>query len=62
VDPNNPLRINGNVMVIPQNQIAFKVMLDTALNEELNSGYINSLLQKYSPGAFYPVSKPYQLP
>ena len=47
VQPNNPLRINGNVMVIPHNQMAFKEMLDTAIGEELNSGFIDSLIQKY---------------
>jgi ABC-type amino acid transport substrate-binding protein len=62
-NPSVPLRINGNVMVIPQNQPALKEMLDTALSEELNSGYIDTLLKKYStPGSFYSIAKPYSLP
>lgn len=64
VQPNNPLRIAANVMVIPQNQSAFKNMLDTAIGEELNSGFIDSLIQKYetSKGSFFPIAKPYSLP
>jgi len=64
VQPNNPLTINGNTMLIPQNQPAFKEMLDTALGEELNSGYIDTLIKKYetSPDSFYPVAKPFSLP
>jgi ABC-type amino acid transport substrate-binding protein len=61
-NPNVPLRINENVMVIPQGQPAFKEMLDTALQEELNSGYIDTLIKKYAQGEFYPVAKPYSLP
>ena len=58
-----PLRINGNAMLFPQNQSAFKEMLDTAIGEELNSGYIDTLLKQYStPGSFYPIAKPYALP
>ena len=62
VNPSNPLRINGNVMVIPKNQPELKEMLDTAIGEELNSGFIDQLIQKYSPGEFYPIAKPYSLP
>lgn len=63
VQPNNPLRINGNVMVIPQNQMVFKEMLDTAIGEEINSGFIDSLVAKYKQkGQFYPVANVYSIP
>jgi polar amino acid transport system substrate-binding protein len=62
--PNNPIRIYGNVMVIPQGQETFKSMLNTALDEEINSGYIDSLVKKYQtePNSFYPLAKPFSLP
>lgn len=64
VQPNNPLTINGNTMLIPQNQMAFKDMLNTALGEELNSGYIDTLIKKYetSKSSFYPPAKAFALP
>ncbi len=61
-NPSKPVRINANVFVIPQNQPEFKEMLNSAIGEELNSGYINTLLQKYAPGQFYPVAQPYAIP
>ncbi len=63
VQPNNPLRINGNTMLVPQGQEAFKSMLNVALGEELNSGYIPQLLKKYnSVASFYPLAPAYSLP
>jgi ABC-type amino acid transport substrate-binding protein len=64
VQPSNPLTINGNTMLIPQNQMAFKEMLNTALGEELNSGYIDTLIKKYetSKNSFYPPAKAFALP
>lgn len=64
VQPNNPLTINGNTMLIPQNQLAFKTMLNSALQEELNTGFIDALVKKYqtSSNSFYLPAKPYSLP
>ncbi len=64
VQPNNPITINGNTMLIPQNQLAFKTMLNAALQEELNTGYIDTLVKKYqtSSNSFYLPAKPYNLP
>ncbi|MDP3981002.1 MAG: transporter substrate-binding domain-containing protein [Chlamydiota bacterium] len=64
VQPKNPLRVYGNVMMFLQGQEAFKSMLNVALTEEINSGYIDSLVKKYqtSPNSFYPVAKPFELP
>ena len=64
VQPSNPLRVNGNSMIVGQDQAAFKALLNTALEEELNSGFIDGLVTKYqtSPNSFYPVAKPFTLP
>lgn len=64
VQPNNPLRVNGNSMMIPKGQEAFKAMLNTTLEEELNSGFIDQLVKKYetSKNSFYPIAKPFALP
>lgn len=64
VQPNNPITINGNTMLVPHNQLAFKNMLNTALQEELNTGYIDMLIKKYqtSDNSFYLPAKPYALP
>lgn len=59
--PNNPIRTFGNTIVVPKNQDGFKTMLNTALEELLTSGEIDTLLRKYEkyPGSFYPVTKAY---
>lgn len=64
VQPGNPIRIYGNVMVINQGQDVFKSMLNVALDEEINSGYINDLVKKYeeAKNSFYPIAKPFGLP
>lgn len=64
VQPARPLRVNGNAMMLPQGQESFKAMLNTALEEEINSGYIESLVKKYetSKNSFYPVAKTFGLP
>ncbi len=62
--PDNPIRTFGNTIVIPKNQNGFESMINTALEELINSGYINKLIKKYEkyPGTIYPVSKSYQTP
>ena len=64
VQQNNPVRVNGNSMVVPEGQDSFKAMLDVAIQEELNNGFINNLVQKYqtSPNSFYSIAKPFSLP
>ena len=64
VQPNNPLRTYGNVMMINNGQEAFKSMLNVALAEEINSGYVDSLVKEYASanGTYYPVAKPFSLP
>ena len=62
--PNNPIRTYGNVMMLPQGQETLKAMLNVALLEEINNGYIDSLVKKYqtSPNSYYPIAKPFALP
>src|SRR3989344_1969059 len=57
-----PIRIFPNTMLVPTGDIRFKTMLDTALTELLNTGYVDELMLKYVPtkGAFYPVDYPYR--
>jgi len=64
VQPANPLRINGNTMVVPEGEQSFKSMLDVALQEELNSGFFAALVKKYEtiPGSFYPPARTFDLP
>jgi ABC-type amino acid transport substrate-binding protein len=56
-----PIRLFGNCMMFRRGQVEFKSMLDTALSELINNGYIDQLLDKYSPGpnTFYRVAYPY---
>lgn len=59
--PDNPIRSFGNTIVIAKNQDAFRTMLNTALEELVNSNVAEELVKKYEkyPGSFYPVAKPY---
>lgn len=60
--PDKPLRIFGNVLVLPQHEHQLKQFLDTALLEMLYSGAIDRILQKYEPGpgVFPRVALPYK--
>jgi len=57
-----PVRVFGNTMMFKRGQVEFKAMLDTALQELLNSGFVDELLDKYEtfPGAFYRGAYPYR--
>lgn len=58
-----PVRVFGNTIALPQSQgdRRFKVMIDTALIQMLNGGFVDRALKKYEeyPGAVLPVAKPY---
>ncbi len=62
VTPNKPLRIFGNTVMFKRNEMEFKNMLNRALEELLNSGYIDQLIKKYEPfpGSLYPIALPYR--
>ncbi len=59
----HPVRIFGNVYVFKTGDLELKNMIDTVLEELLNSGEVDKLIKKYeaTPGAFYPVALPYRI-
>jgi ABC-type amino acid transport substrate-binding protein len=58
-----PLRIDGVVVVIKKDEPGFATMLNAALTELTNTGRIEKLIAKYNAtGSFYPVKEPYKVP
>lgn len=57
-----PIRVLGNVFMFKKNEAQMKQMIDTALEDLLNSGYVDSVLNKYepAPGLFYRDALPYR--
>lgn len=57
-----PIRIFPAVMMFKKDQSSFKSMLDTALQELINSGFIEEVIRRYAqdPRDFYPVAYPYR--
>lgn len=57
-----PIRLFANVYLLPKNEFQFKGMIDTALEDLQNSGFVEQVLKKYEPGpnAYYRVARPYQ--
>ena len=58
---NKIVRVDGNSVMFNSGEIAFKDMLDVAIKEEINSGFIDELLKKYDTfgNSFYPIASPY---
>lgn len=56
-----PVRVFGNSWVFKRGQMEFKNMLDTALDQLMNSGAVDRIIAKYetSPGTLYRVVRPY---
>jgi polar amino acid transport system substrate-binding protein len=59
----SPIRVLGNVYMFKRGENDMKRMIDTALEDLLNSGYVDQLIDKYEPvpGTFYRVAKPYRV-
>jgi len=57
-----PIRTLGNCYMMKKNEWQLKQMLDVALEDKLNSGLIDALLEKYekAPGQFYRDALPYR--
>jgi ABC-type amino acid transport substrate-binding protein len=60
--PDHPVKAAPNTIMIKPDQYQFKVMLDTALADLLNSGFIDAELEKYKDyhPAILKVAVPYQ--
>ncbi len=58
----HPVKIFANVYMMRKNEPQLKGMIDTAVEDLQNSGFLEELLRKYEPGpnAFYRVSQPYR--
>lgn len=58
----SPIRIFANVYLLPKNEFQLKNMIDTALEDLQNSGFVDKILKKYEPGlnVFYRVARPFQ--
>jgi polar amino acid transport system substrate-binding protein len=59
----HPIRTLGNCYMFKRNQVEFKHMLDTAITDLINSGYVDQLMDKYepAPNTFYRAAQPYRL-
>ncbi len=58
-----PLRTLSAVIVLPQNDMAFKTMIDTVLKLQIGDKVVDGILKKYSKGrtTFLPIAKPYEV-
>jgi polar amino acid transport system substrate-binding protein len=58
-----PIRIFGNTVMFRRGQTEFKSMLNTAIEELINNGFVDALMDKYEifPGALYRRSYPYRI-
>lgn len=58
-----PIEIEANTMMFKIGEPAFKSMLDTALTELINNGYVDQVLNKYEPkkGVYYRLAYPYRI-
>lgn len=63
ISSDRPIRIFANVYMMKKNEPQMKQMIDVALQDLENSGFIEQLLKKYEPGpgAFYRVAQPFNL-
>src|SRR6266404_562575 len=56
------IRVFGNTVMFRRGQMEFKTMLNTAIEELINSGFVDGIVDKYEtfPGAFYRRAYPYR--
>jgi len=57
-----PLRVFPNVMMVNKGEINFLSMMNIAITELINTGYVDKVIDKYEkyPGSFKRVSLPYR--
>jgi len=58
-----PIRALGNCYMFKKGEFQYKQMLDVAIEDLLNSGFVDDLMKKYepAPNTFYRVAKPYRV-
>ncbi len=57
-----PLVVYGDAMMVKKGEFTFKAMIDNAIIELLNNGYVNNVINKYEkeyPGGYRRVAVPY---
>lgn len=58
-----PVRVFGNCYMFRQGEPQLKHMLDVAIEDLQNSGFVDNVIRKYepAPGTFYRVARPFRL-
>ena len=58
-----PIRLLGNCYMFKANEFQLKQALDVAIEDLLNSGFVDKVIDKYEPakGIFYRVARPYRV-
>jgi ABC-type amino acid transport substrate-binding protein len=58
----NPIKTLGNCYMFKANEPQMKHMMDVAIEDLLNAGFVDQVVDKYEPfpGTFYRVAKPYR--
>ena len=64
VSDGKPIRVFPNCWMFNRGESEFKAMIDTVLDEVINSGAMDKIIGKYekAPGEIYRVALPYQVP
>ncbi len=59
-----PVEIFGNTMMIKRGEYEYKNMLNVAIEELINNGYVDRICNKYepAPGVYYRIAPPYNTP
>jgi polar amino acid transport system substrate-binding protein len=63
-NPGKPIRVFASSWILRRGELEFKAMLDTVLDEVVNSGALDKIISKYekAPHEIYRLALPYQLP
>jgi polar amino acid transport system substrate-binding protein len=64
IDPDHPIRVFPNCWMFNRGEFEFKSMIDTVLDEVINSGALDKIIGKYEegPNLIYKVALPYSQP
>ncbi len=64
INPDKPMRVFASSWMLRRGEFEFKAMLDTVLDEVINSGAMDKIISKYesTPNEVLRVALPYQLP